>query len=101
LNQINTAIDRNACAQLDDQLSQRFIALDPLGYFLIRVDVAAAELVVVYIALRVAGRVMQSYSTGGWFTRVGRASRQAYATLSTIECTWSAARCKLATCSEA
>jgi hypothetical protein len=27
-------------------LSQRFIALDPLGYFLIRVDVAAAELVV-------------------------------------------------------
>ena len=46
MNQINTAIDRNACAQLDDQLSQRFIALDPLGYFLIRVDVAAAELVV-------------------------------------------------------
>jgi hypothetical protein len=46
LNQINTAIDRNARAQLDDQLSQRFIALDPLGYFLIRVDVAAAELVV-------------------------------------------------------
>jgi hypothetical protein len=46
LNQINSAIDLNACAQLDDQLSQRFIALDPLGYFLIRVDVAAAELVV-------------------------------------------------------
>jgi hypothetical protein len=46
LNQINTVIDLNACAQLDDQLSQRFIALDPLGYFLIRVDVAAAELVV-------------------------------------------------------
>ncbi len=46
MNQINSAIDLNACAQLDDQLSQRFIALDPLGYFLIRVDVAAAELVV-------------------------------------------------------
>jgi hypothetical protein len=46
LNQTNSAIDLNACAQLDDQLSQRFIALDPLGYFLIRVDVAAAELVV-------------------------------------------------------
>jgi len=46
LNQINSAIDLNACAQLDEQLSQRFIALDPLGYFLIRVDVAAAELVV-------------------------------------------------------
>ena len=46
MNQINIAINRNACAQLDNQLSQRFIALDPLGYFLIRVDVAAAELVV-------------------------------------------------------
>ncbi|MEJ6586410.1 MAG: DUF4346 domain-containing protein [Synechococcus sp. ChBW.bin.23] len=46
MNQINTSIDRDACAQLDDQLSQRFIALDPLGYFLIRVDVDAAELVV-------------------------------------------------------
>ena len=46
MNQINTVIDPSACAQLDDQLSQRFIALDPLGYFLIRVDTAAAELVV-------------------------------------------------------
>ncbi|PSJ03574.1 hypothetical protein C7K55_12665 [Cyanobium usitatum str. Tous] len=32
--------------QLDDQLSQRFIALDPAGYFLIRIDLEAAELVV-------------------------------------------------------
>ena len=32
--------------QLDDQLSQRFIALDPAGYFLIRIDREAAELVV-------------------------------------------------------
>jgi dihydropteroate synthase len=31
--------------QLDDQLSQRFIALDPAGYFLIRVDHETAELV--------------------------------------------------------
>lgn len=31
--------------QLDDQLSQRFIALDPAGYLLIRVDAEAAELV--------------------------------------------------------
>ena len=46
LNQINTAIDRDACAQLDDQLSKRFIGLDPLGYFLIRVDVVSSELVV-------------------------------------------------------
>lgn len=46
MNQINTAIDRDACAQLDDQLSQRFIGLDPLGYFLIRVDVVSSELVV-------------------------------------------------------
>lgn len=30
---------------LDDQLSQRFIALDPSGYFLIRVDPSARELV--------------------------------------------------------
>lgn len=30
--------------QLDDQLSQRFIALDPAGYFLIRVDHEKAEL---------------------------------------------------------
>jgi hypothetical protein len=31
---------------LDEQLSQRFIALDPAGYFLIKVDAPAAELVV-------------------------------------------------------
>lgn len=31
--------------QIDDQLSQRFIALDPAGYFLIRVDHEAVELV--------------------------------------------------------
>lgn len=30
--------------QLDDQLSQRFIALDPAGYFLIRIDREAHEL---------------------------------------------------------
>ena len=34
--------DRQA---LDDQLSQRFIALDPSGYFLIKLDRAAGELV--------------------------------------------------------
>ena len=33
-------------SSLDDQLSQRFIALDPSGYFLIKVDADAAELVV-------------------------------------------------------
>ncbi|MEX0589245.1 MAG: DUF4346 domain-containing protein [Cyanobium sp.] len=32
--------------QLDDQLSSRFIALDPAGYFLIRIDREADELVV-------------------------------------------------------
>ncbi len=31
--------------ELDDRLSQRFIALDPLGYFLIRLDRQAQELV--------------------------------------------------------
>jgi hypothetical protein len=32
-------------SQLDEQLSQRFIALDPAGYFLIKVDTVAGELV--------------------------------------------------------
>jgi hypothetical protein len=32
--------------QLDEELSQRFIALDPAGYFLISVDARTAELVV-------------------------------------------------------
>ncbi len=36
----------DAISAIDDQLSQRFIALDPRGYFLIRVDASAAELVV-------------------------------------------------------
>ena len=31
--------------ELDERLSQRFIALDPLGYFLIRLDRQAQELV--------------------------------------------------------
>jgi Domain of unknown function (DUF4346) len=33
-------------ADLDARLSQRFIALDPAGYFLVKVDHTAAELVV-------------------------------------------------------
>ena len=36
----------SARAALDAKLSQRFIALDPAGYFLIKVDHATAELVV-------------------------------------------------------
>jgi hypothetical protein len=43
MSQIPTAIDRQ---RLDEQLSNRFIALDPAGYFLIRVDHGAAHLVV-------------------------------------------------------
>ena len=31
--------------ELDERLSQRFIALDPKGYFLIKVDSGSAELV--------------------------------------------------------
>jgi hypothetical protein len=42
MSQSSTLPDRQ---QLDDQLSQRFIALDPAGYFLIRVDADAGELV--------------------------------------------------------
>ncbi len=34
-----------ACRQLDEALSNRFIALDPAGYFLIKVDREAGELV--------------------------------------------------------
>ena len=37
--------DVAALAQYDDQLSQRFISLDPAGYFLIRVDAEAGEIV--------------------------------------------------------
>jgi hypothetical protein len=36
--------------QLDDQLSQRFIDLDPAGYFLIRIDREASELVAEHYA---------------------------------------------------
>jgi len=39
----NTTTPRQA---LDEELSKRFIALDPSGYFLIRVDAEAGELVV-------------------------------------------------------
>lgn len=34
-----------SCRQLDDTLSNRFIALDPAGYFLIKIDRQAGELV--------------------------------------------------------
>jgi hypothetical protein len=37
--------DDSVRSQLDEQLSQRFIALDPVGYFLIKVDTVAGELV--------------------------------------------------------
>jgi len=42
MSQTPTLPDRQ---QLDEALSQRFIALDPAGYFLIRVDAEAGELV--------------------------------------------------------
>lgn len=41
-----TVARTEACKALDDQLSQRFIALDPAGYFLIKLDRETAELVV-------------------------------------------------------
>lgn len=37
--------DDSVRTQLDERLSQRFIALDPVGYFLIKVDAVAGELV--------------------------------------------------------
>jgi hypothetical protein len=42
--------------QLDDQLSQRFIALDPAGYFLIRIDRQAQELVAEHYGNGIDGR---------------------------------------------
>ena len=43
---------RDPCPRLslDEALSQRFIALDPSGYFLIKVDAAAGELVAEHFA---------------------------------------------------
>lgn len=41
---------RGSREALDHSLSQRFIALDPAGYFLIRVDVEKQELVVEHYA---------------------------------------------------
>lgn len=38
-------LDPTQRRELDDQLSQRFIALDPAGYFLIKLDRAAGELI--------------------------------------------------------
>ena len=43
---IQTAACAEHVASLDNQLSQRFIALDPAGYFLIRIDHGAHELIV-------------------------------------------------------
>ncbi len=36
----------DAIHELDEKLSQRFIALDPSGYFLIRIDSVADELII-------------------------------------------------------
>ncbi|WP_414153622.1 DUF4346 domain-containing protein [Prochlorococcus sp. MIT 1341] len=38
--------DFNQLRKLDDELSKRFISLDPRGYFLIRVDYAACQIIV-------------------------------------------------------
>jgi hypothetical protein len=43
-------LDPTQRRELDDRLSQRFIALDPAGYFLIKLDREAGELVVEHYA---------------------------------------------------
>jgi len=43
-------LDPTQRRELDDQLSQRFIALDPVGYFLIKVDREAGELIAEHYA---------------------------------------------------
>ncbi len=42
--------DPNPRQSLDEALSRRFIALDPSGYFLIKVDAAAGELIAEHYA---------------------------------------------------
>jgi hypothetical protein len=42
---IDQALDPSQRRELDDHLSQRFIALDPAGYFLIKLDRLRAELI--------------------------------------------------------
>ena len=46
MHQAQPSLKPSVRQQLDDRLSQRFIALDPGGYFLIKLDAAAAQLVV-------------------------------------------------------
>jgi dihydropteroate synthase len=43
-------LDPTQRRELNDQLSQRFIALDPAGYFLIKVDREAGELIAEHYA---------------------------------------------------
>jgi len=43
-------LDPTQRRELDDRLSQRFIALDPAGYFLIKLDRAAGELIAEHYA---------------------------------------------------
>ena len=40
-----TSLSAEQRRELDDRLSQRFIALDPAGYFLIKLDRSAGELI--------------------------------------------------------
>ncbi len=46
MSQILPQADVTAILKLDEELSQRFIALDPSGYFLIKVDFVTSEIVV-------------------------------------------------------
>ena len=46
MSQVQSSLNPSDRQQLDERLSQRFIALDPGGYVLIKIDVAAAQLVV-------------------------------------------------------
>jgi hypothetical protein len=62
---------------LDEQLSQRFIALDPAGYFLIKVDAPAAELVVEHYANGIDERGLATDpDTGEVLSCKGSAPRQ-------------------------
>ena len=67
--------------QLDEELSRRFIALDPAGYFLISVDAEAGELVVEHYGIGIDERGLATDpDTGEVLSCRGAGPRQPLAT---------------------
>ena len=71
---------RQQCAALDAQLSARFIALDPAGYFLIKVDHGAGQLIVEHYGNTINDRGLATDpDTGEVLSCRGTGPRQALA----------------------